>query len=277
MNKTLKTIAIVLFLATQVIPTEAQEYTTQNKENSKYHLPDYDNKTFHFGFLLAFNEMTFALKTVNDYQSIAQPADSWPIGQYDISNTQCLYVHNIEPMLTPSFSVGIIGDLRLCNHFNLRFIPSLSIGERRMHYIIGIEDIEGNITTKNFTKNYYSTFMEFPLNLKYSILRHNNMGPYLMGGINPKINLDPLKANKIWDINSQGISNSFIDNFVTKRFDCAAEFGVGLDLYTKWVKLGIELKMSEGLLDVVKAPAFIYTAPIEQLRSRMFQVSVLVE
>lgn len=277
MKKALKAIAFAILLVTTGITAKAQSDTTDLMPSTKIYLPDYDNKTFHFGFLLAFNEMTFALKTVNDYPSIAQPADSWPSGQYDISNTQCLYVHNIEPMLTPSFSVGIIGDLRLCNHFNLRFIPSLSIGERRMHYIIGIKDLEDNITTKNFTKNYYSTFVEFPLNLKYSILRHNNIGPYLMGGINPKINLDPLKANKIWDINSQGISNSFIDNFVTKRFDCAAEFGVGIDLYTKWVKLGIEVKISEGLLDVVKAPAFIYTAPIDRLRNRMFQVSILVE
>ena len=59
--------------------------------------------------------------------------------------------------------------------------------------------------------------------------------------------------------------------------DCAAEFGVGLDLYTKLIKLGIEFKTSEGLLDVVKAPAFIYTAPIDRLRNRVFQVSVLIE
>ena len=277
MKKAVTAIAFAILLVTTGITAKAQSDTTNLMSSTKIYLPDYDNKTFHFGFLIAFNEMTFALKTVNDYQSIAQPASSWPTGHYDISNTQCLYVQSIEPILTPAFSVGIIGNLRLSNHFNLRFMPSLSIGERRMHYNIGIENLEGNITKKDFTKNYYSTFMEFPLNLKYRILRHNNIGPYLIGGINPKISLDLLKANKIWDINSQGISVSFIDNFVTKRFDFAAEFGVGLDLYTKRVKLGIELKMSEGLLDVVKAPAFIYTAPIEQLRSRMFQVSVLVE
>ena len=268
MKKALKTIVFALLLAAMGITAKAQSDTTTLLQNTNLHLPDYDNKTFHFGFLLAFNEMTFALNTVKDYQSIPQPVYSWPTGQYDISNTQCLYVQNIEPMLTPGFSVGIIGNLRLSNHFNLRFMPSLSLGERRMHYSIGIEDLDGNITTKDFTKNYYSTFMEFPLNLKYRILRHNNIGPYLMGGINPKINLASQKRPH--DI-------EFINNFVPKRFDCAAEFGVGLDLYTRRVKLGIELKMSEGLLDIVKAPAFIYTTPIEQLRNRMFQVSVLVE
>ena len=273
MKKALKAIAFAILLFTTGITAKAQSDTTDLMPSSKIYLPDYDNKTFHFGFLLAFNEMTFALKTVNDYPSIALPADSWPEGQYNIQNTQCLYVQNIEPLLTSGFTLGITSNIRLGSHFNLRFIPSMSFGERRLHYSIGIQDLEGSISTKELTKNIHSVFVELPINLKYRILRHNNVSPYLMGGINPKIDLASLKRSIGYDSNWI----EFIDNFVTKRFDCAAEFGVGLDLYTKWVKLGIEVKISEGLLDVVRAPAFIYTAPIDRLRNRMFQVSVLVE
>ena len=272
MKKALKNVALVLLLVAICIPAKAQSNTDSLSPNTGLYLPDYDSKTFHFGFLLAFNEMTFALKTVKDYQSIPHPADFWPIGQYDISNTQCLYVHNIESMIMPGFTVGITGNLRLSNHFNLRLTPSISFNERRIHYSVGIEDLDGNITTKDFTKAIYTTFVEFPLNLKFRIFRHNNISPYLIGGFNPKMDMASIKASK-----SIESSTMIIDNIVTKPFDCAAEFGVGLDLYTKRVKLGIELKMSEGLLDIVKAPAFIYTTPIEQLRNRMIQVSVLVE
>ena len=173
----------------------------------------------------------------------------------------------------PGFTVGITGNLRLGNHFYLRLTPSISFNERRMHYSVGIEDLDGNISTKDFTKAIYTTFVESPLNLKYRILRHNNIGPYLMGGINPRIDLASQKYNKETD----GYGGEFINNLVPKRFDCAAEFGVGLDLYTKRVKVGVEVKMSEGLLDIVKAPSFIYTTPIEQLRNRIYQVSVLLE
>ena len=262
--KTAKPFVLTLLLA-------AMAFSTQAQESSKFHLPDYDNKTFHFGFLIAFNEMTFALKTVNDYQNIAQPANSWPYEYYNPHNTRCLYVQNIESIPTPGFTLGVTSNLRLGKHFSLRFIPSMSFGERRMHYSIGVEDFEGDITTIDLTKSIQTTFVEFPINLKYRIIRYNNIGPYLMGGINPKIDLASQK--RVYD--SYGYI--FINNIVTKRFDCAAEFGVGLDLYTKWVKLGIEVKISEGLLDVVRAPAFIYTAPIDRLRNRMFQVSVLVE
>ena len=273
MKKALKAIAFAILLATTGITAKAQSDTTDLIPSTKIYLPDYDNKTFHFGFLLAFNEMTYALKTVNDYPSIALSADSWPEGQYNIQNTQCLYVQNIEPLLTPGFTLGITSNIRLGSHFNLRFIPSMSFGERRLHYSIGIQDLEGGITTIEPTKSIYTTFVELPINLKYRILRHNNVGPYLMGGINPKIDLASQKRSMVYDSYGYIIDN----NIVTKRFDCAAEFGVGLDLYTKWVKLGIEVKISEGLLDVVRAPAFIYTAPIDQLRNRIFQVSVLVE
>lgn len=271
MKKALKAIAFAILLVTTGITTKAQSDTTDLMPSTKIYLPDYDNKTFHFGFLLAFNEMTFALKTVNDYPSIAQPADSWPEGTYQ--NTQCLYVQNIEPLLTPGFTLGITSNIRLGSHFNLRFIPSMSFGERRLHYSIGIQDLEGGITTKDLTKNLYSVFVEFPINLKYRILRHNNVGPYLMGGINPKIDLSSQKKGAYTDW--AGVT--FNNNLITKRLDCAAEFGVGIDLYTKWIKLGIEVKMSEGLLDIVKIPVFFYNTPIEQLRNRMFQVSVLIE
>jgi hypothetical protein len=57
----------------------------------------------------------------------------------------------------------------------------------------------------------------------------------------------------------------------------AGEIGDGLDIYTQWFKMGIEVKMSYGLLDIVKNEAFIYTAPIDKLRNKLFQISLIVE
>ncbi len=168
--------------------------------------------------------------------------------------------------------MGIIGSKRLGRYFDLRFIPSLSFSERRMRYNIGIKDEDGNIDMKSFTKSIGTTFVEFPLNIKYRSKRYNNIGAYVMGGVNPKIDLASQKDNKE-TING----HEFINNLVTKRFDCAAEIGAGFDIYNQWFKMGIEVKMSYGLLDIVKDEAFIYTAPIDQLRNKLFQISLLVE
>lgn len=266
MKKALKIIAVTLLLIAAVVPAQAQRRVI-------HYLPKYEQEPYHFGFLLAYNQMMYTVKTVEDYQNAPQPANSWPNGNYNIPSTQNLYVYNIETLQTPGFTVGIIGSKRLGRYFDLRLIPSLSFSERRMRYDVAVKNLDGEITMKTFTKSIGTTFVEFPLNIKYRSKRYNNIGAYLMGGVNPKIDLASQKDNKETD----GQGNEFINNLVTKRFDVAGEIGAGFDIYNQWFKMGIEVKMSYGLLDIVKNEAFIYTAPIDKLRNKLFQVSLIVE
>lgn len=266
MKKKLKIVAVILLLAATVIPAQAQRRTVR-------YLPNYENEPYHFGFLLAYNQMMYTIKTVENYQNIAQPADSWPNGNYSLPNTQCLYVYNVETQQTPGFTVGILGSKRLGRYFDLRFIPSLSFSERRLHYLFAVKGVDGNTDMKAITKSIGTTFVEFPLNIKYRSKRYNNIGAYVFGGINPKLDLASQKDNKETD----GQGNEFINNLVTKRFDFAGELGAGFDIYNQWFRMGIEVKMSYGFMDIVKNPAFIYTAPIDKLRNKLFQVSFLFE
>ena len=266
MKKALKIIAVTLLLIAAVVPAQAQRRVI-------HYLPKYEQEPYHFGFLLAYNQMMYTVKTVEDYQNVPQPANSWPNGNYNIPSTHNLYVYNIETLQTPGFTVGIIGSKRLGRYFDLRLIPSLSFSERRMRYDVAVKNLDGEITMKSFTKSIGTTFVEFPLNIKYRSKRYNNIGAYLMGGVNPKIDLASQKDNKETD----GQGNEFINNLVTKRFDVAGEIGAGFDIYNQWFKMGIEVKMSYGLLDIVKNEAFIYTAPIDKLRNKLFQVSLIVE
>lgn len=266
MKKALKIIAVTLLLVAAVVPAQAQRRVI-------HYLPKYEQEPYHFGFLLAYNQMMYTVKTVENYQNVPQPANSWPNGNYNIPSTQNLYVYNIETLQTPGFTVGIIGSKRLGRYFDLRLIPSLSFSERRMRYDVAVKNLDGEITMKTFTKSIGTTFVEFPLNIKYRSKRYNNIGAYLMGGVNPKIDLASQKDNKETD----GQGNEFINNLVTKRFDVAGEIGAGFDIYNQWFKMGIEVKMSYGLLDIVKNEAFIYTAPIDKLRNKLFQISLIVE
>ena len=266
MKKALKILAVMLLLTATVIPAQAQRRAIR-------YLPNYENEPYHFGFLLAYNQMMYTIKTIEGYENIAQPADSWPNGPYSIPTTACLYVYNIETRQTPGFTVGIIGSKRLGRYFDLRFIPSLSFAERKMRYDINIKGIDGSDNLMTITKSIGTTFVEFPLHIKYRSKRYNNIGMYIIGGVNPKLDLASQKDNKETDIDG----NEFINNLVTKRFDCAAELGAGLDIYNQWFKMGIEIKMSYGFLNIMKNPAFIYTAPIDQLRNKLFQFSMIVE
>ena len=265
MKKALKLLTVILLFITTIIPVQAQRRVV-------HYLPKYEQEPYHFGFLIAYNQMMYTVKTVENFQNIPQPADSWPNGQYSVPNTQCIYVYNLETQQTPGFTVGIIGSKRLGRYFDLRFIPSLSFSERRMRYNLAIKGNDGNVDMKAFTKTIGTTFVEFPLNIKYRSKRYNNIGAYVFGGINPKLDLASQKDNK------ESINGvEFINNLVTKRFDLAGELGAGFDIYNQWFKMGIEVKMSYGVLNIVKAPAFIYTAPIDHLRNKLFQVSLLFE
>ena len=266
LKKALKISAIVLLLTVFVIPAQAQRRVV-------HYLPKYEQEPYHFGFLLAFNQMSYTIKTIEGYQNIAQPANAWPNGNYSLSNTRNIYVYNLETTQTPGFTVGIIGSKRLGRYFDLRFIPSLSFSERQLHYNLAIEGNDGNIEMKAFTKSIGTTFVEFPLNIKYRSKRYNNIGAYVFGGVSPKLDLASQKDNKETD----GYGNEFINNLVTKRFDFAGELGAGFDIYNQWFKMGIEVKMSYGILDIVKNEAFIYTAPIDKLRNKLFQLSFLFE
>ena len=90
----------MLLLTATVIPAQAQRRVVR-------YLPKYEQEPYHFGFLLAYNQMMYTVKTVENYQNAAQPADSWPSGPYSISNTSCLYVYNIETLQTPGFTTRL--------------------------------------------------------------------------------------------------------------------------------------------------------------------------
>ena len=272
MKRALKIAAIALFLSFIAIPVQAQRRTVR-------YLGNYENEPYHFGFLLAYNQMCYTIKTVEDYQNKELLPDSWPGSNlpFSPSNTRSLYVYNIETKQTPGFTVGIIGSKRLGRYFDLRLIPTLSFSDRQLKYDIAVVSQTGHTDMKHLEKAIFTTFVEFPLHIKYRSKRYNNIGAYLIGGINPKLDLASQKKNKDTFINNQGEIVEFTNNLVTKRFDCAAELGAGFDIYNQWFKMGIEVKMSYGLLDIVKNQAFIYTAPIDQLRNKMFQVSLLFE
>ena len=129
----------------------------------------------------------------------------------------------------------------------------------------GSDGNDGSKEMKTFTKSIGTTFVEFPLNIKYRSKRYNNVAAYLIAGASPKLYFSFKKSGT--DINWLN----------PKPFDFALELGTGFDIYNQWFKMGLEVKMSYGMLDIVKEEAFIYTAPIDKLRNKMFQVSLLFE
>ena len=243
-------------------------------------LPFYDNEPYHYGFIVGYNQMLFSINYIDNYQNVIHPSTELPSndilpGTTDIFLTSDFKVYDINPQMTHGFTVGIVGNLRLANHFDLRLIPSLSFGERKIIY--QIVSLQGDPLSEDFievpksiTSTTHSTFVEFPLQVKYRSKRFNNSAAYLIAGANYKI--DMASRKKTYDAD-----NGRPKTLSVNRHDIAAEVGAGFDFYTGYFKLGIELKMSYGLLNVAKNDNYMFTNSFDNLRNKTFQLSFTFE
>jgi hypothetical protein len=234
-----------------------------SQKNVVANLPKFDLAPYHFGFILGMNKMFFAIKPEAGFMNVNYD----PLHAPDL-NSDSAFLRGIESNPTTGFVIGIVSNLRMGNRFDLRFIPSLSFGERQMLYKIltyyNGQAPEYNITTKKVQ----STFVELPLYVRYKGKRINNVLPYVLGGAKFAVDLAS---------NSKKKDDSNNINVAIERTDLYAELGVGFDFYTEWFKFGTEVKMSYGLRDMLKRDNTIYTAGIDQFHSRLFQLTFSFE
>ncbi len=226
---------ICLLTYTQI---NAQRIRIPNNRN-------YDLKNYHFGFMLGLNQMNFAIKNIENLR----PFDT---------------LYGIESTPKMGFNIGIVADLRLNDFMNLRFIPSLSFGERSLNYFIKFN----NLIVSSVEKKIESTYIEFPLELKLRSQRMTNTRAYVIGG-----------AKYCIDLASQAKKKTDNDEIIIKlnRSDVHVELGVGFEFYLVYFKLGTEIKMSYGITDLLVRENNLYTDGIEKLNSKMFQFSLTFE
>jgi len=201
----------------------------------------YDDKTLHFGFSLGFNTMDFRVTPSHEFYA----KDSlFP----DVSS------------LKPGINIQVITDFRPANHFNIRFLPGVSFGQRTLMYYKNDELYIDN-------QKLESSFLEFPLLLKMKGTRLNNVRPYVITGLNFRYDL---AAKKEYDDSK----NIYVR---LKRPDFYYEAGTGLDIYLPYFKLSVELKMSNGIGNIIvndPAPARPeFRNAVEKLRSQIWTLA----
>ncbi|MBW8331348.1 MAG: PorT family protein [Prolixibacteraceae bacterium] len=240
----------ILFFLTIGLNALAQRQMVRN-------LTTFDDKRLHFGFTLALNALDF---NIDHYPTI----DENP--KFDPSKLDVIDGVSIDgnrqiradiSSLTPGFTVGIVTNLRMTEYLDLRFLPGMSFGERKLVYNIPVEDVNSGDTDFYSIK---STFLDFPLLVKYKSKRMNNQRPYLIGGVAYRI-----------DISKTGQE----DLVRLKPFSSSVEVGVGWDSYLQFFRLSTELKFSFGLSDILdsgpkETQPQVYTNALSKLTSNMF-------
>jgi len=224
-------------------------------------LTTFDEKRIHFGFTLGLNTADFNF----DHYSVI--GNNPKFDRTSLENIGGNLIDSARVIrgdlsgLVPGFTVGIVTNLRLSESFDLRFLPGMSFSERRIVYNIPIEDV--NNTGKNDFYSIKSTFLDFPLLIKYKSRKMNNQRPYLISGVAYRI-----------DISKTGQE----DLVRLKPFSASVEAGVGWDTYLQFFRLSTELKFSFGIDNVLDdgpkvGQAQVYTNAFSRLTSNMFILS----
>jgi hypothetical protein len=217
----------------------------QRREGKIENLPKFDRRPYHFGFLLGANQMNFSLKTVPD------------LSQFD-----SLLSITTKPDF--GFDIGIVSSLKLTKYLSVRFIPTLSFGNRSVEFTLRYKD---SINIQQI-KKVESTFMSFPLYVKYQSKRLGNFRAYLVGGANFSIDMASQEKKK----NKPGEAPIKL-----RRNDYMVDLGTGFDFFLPYFKFGIELRMSYGLRNLLVPENTIYTNSIKRLNSKIFQLSFTFE
>ena len=178
------------------------------------HLERYDDKTIHYGFFFAAPVTRFSVTHSPEFLT----ADS---------------AYRIYSPNKPAFRVGFVVNAFLNDRFDLRLTPSVSLFSREVQY-----DYPGG-TSRTETRE--STWIDFPLLLKYKSERRNNTRMYLLAGGTFSIESN-VRRKEI-----QGVSK-----LSTGTMDFAIEYGLGFERFFEYFKFAPELRFSHGLVNLYR-------------------------
>jgi hypothetical protein len=223
-----KIVVLILFLF--VIKGQAQFTKSMFSKSPIINLENWQKKRLYFGFYLGFNSYDFKI----DYKTVGP---------------------DINVKKSTGFNVGLVSDLRLQEYINLRFEPGLYYTKRDLFF--------PNFTTTNDAlREVNSTYIHFPLLLKFSSLRTGNIRPYILGGLSATLNLSSNSKSK--DDNSE-------QRFRVKPWTTNYELGFGIDLFSEYFIFSPSIRGVFGLKDELirdNDPNSPWTGNIESLKSR---------
>jgi hypothetical protein len=199
-------------------------------------LENWQKQRLYFGYYLGFNSFDFKF----DYKNVVN--------------------QDIQVKKTTGFNVGVVADLRLQEYINLRFEPGLYYTKRDLYY--------PNFSSQNdYLREVNSTYIHFPLLLKFSSLRTGNIRPYLVGGMSTTLNLS--SNSKSQDDNSE-------QKFRVKPWTAAYEMGVGIDFFTEYFIFSPSIRGMFGITDELirdNDPNSPWTGNIDSMKSRAILIN----
>ncbi len=178
---------------------------SQKKWVKVKNLQNFDKQKIHFGYFIGLNQYNFKI----DYKQNPN------------------YTTQVEEEL--GLNIGLIGDLKINEHLNLRFEPGLHTNKGALKYNERSKFTQYSDTLRTIK----STYIHLPVLLKFSSKRINNYRPYLIGGVSTSFNLSS---------NENSPEDNKNDVFRLKTNTLYYELGFGIDFYLQYFKFSPSIR-----------------------------------
>ncbi len=210
---------------------------------AQWNLTDHDTKKYYFGITLAYNQAHFHL----DQSSYFLKQDT---------------VLGVVPTNSSGFDLGLLGNLRLNNRFDLRLNPSLIFAEKNLQYLVNEDS-----SSRNVMQNIESVIISLPLQVKFKSDRINDFRVYAIAG---------LKMD--YDLSSNARAKRGDNLILIHSLDWGYEAGVGFEFYLPSFIFSPEIKISNGLGNLlIGNHGYVYSNVLMRLTSRMIILSIHLE
>lgn len=211
-------------------------------------LGQFDRRLLHYGIQVGYTQSKFDLHFTEDN-----------ILRQSLQGTTSYYA--------PGFHIAVIGDMRLNRWMNLRLLPGVTLVTREVSYAWE----NGYLATHRLaerSRNVESVYGDIPLEIKFRSVRYGNFRPYVTAGGSYGFDFASLRKNR----------NETNESIVRLQpSDLRYTMGVGFDVFLRYVKFAIELKMNFGILNLKVEDPDVYIRAFDDLHSRTFMLSFTFE
>lgn len=208
----------------------------------------FDYRPFNLGFTMGLN--------LASYDMTAQ------INQFDPSSGKI--VVNVEQINKPGIYLGLITNLKLADHWDLRVLPSVSLEERDFNFYL--DTLASPTTEPIVRKKIESSNLNLPICIKFKSDFHKNTRVWVQAGIQPT-----------WNLASNKKVRNDKDLLKTQSFDLAFVSSVGIDLYGEKLKLSPELRFTRGLKNLYVPDRTRFPRAISDLFSQLLVFNINFE
>lgn len=223
---------ITLILAAVFVTLSLEAQTSRGN----YNYLDFARKPYYFGITLAYNNSTYRIAHSDDFIL----HDSIRIA---------------ESITGGGFNLGIVTNLKIGQHFDFRFLPTLSFTDRNFQYTT----TDNNIVKKRLE----SVFVETPFHIRYKSEPYNDVRLFVIGGVKYG-----------FDVASNSRSRKAADLVQIAPSDFSVEFGAGLQIFFPYFIFSPEIKVSQGLSNsLIFNEDLNYSNVLDKILSRTFTIS----